>query len=134
MDEHLLRLQFADLMLDTRIYNGGATTSNALWAGVPVITHIGNHFVSRMSSSSLTAIGLSELIAQSMDEYEDIAVRLAKNPVELSALKERLWKNRHTEPLFDTPRFARNLEKAYKEMWKIFAAGEDPRHIKVEET
>jgi protein O-GlcNAc transferase len=133
LDEHLARLKLADLALDTRVYNGGATTSNALWAGVPVITLQGSHFLSRMSASSLSAIGLSELITHSLEEYEALAVRLACNPDELQAIRERLAKNRLTKPLFDTPRFARNLEKAYKEMWEIFLGGEKPRQIEVME-
>jgi predicted O-linked N-acetylglucosamine transferase (SPINDLY family) len=86
-----------------------------------------------MSSSILTAIGLPELIAQSLEEYEALAVRLARSPGELQMICQRLAKNRLTEPLFDTPQFTKNLEKAYKEMWKIFAAGERPRQIEVVE-
>lgn len=134
IDEHLARLGLADLALDTRIYNGGATTSNALWAGVPVITLQGSHFVSRMSSSILTAVGLAELVANSLEEYEALAIRLACTPDELQAIRERLAKNCLTEPLFDTPRFVRNLEKAYKRMWKSFQAGESFRQIEIVET
>jgi protein O-GlcNAc transferase len=133
LEDHLLRLQFADLMLDTRVYNGGATTSNALWAGVPVITLLGNHFVSRMSASSLTAIGLPELITHTLEEYESYVLRLARNPDQLQTIRQKIAKNRLVEPLFDTPRFVRNLEKAYKEMWEIFLAGERPRQITVSE-
>ncbi len=131
IDEHLKRLKLADLALDTQIYNGGATTSNALWAGVPVITLQGSHFASRMSASILTAIGLTELITYSLEEYETLAVRLTCNPEELQAIRQKLDKNRLVAPLFDTPRFVRNLETAYKEMWKIFLAGERPRQIDV---
>ena len=134
IDQHLARLKLADLALDTRIYNGGATTSNALWMGVPVITLQGSHFVSRMTASSLSAIGLPELITYNLKEYGALAVRLARNSDELQAIQEKLEKNRLTEPLFDTPRFVRNLEQAYKEMWEIFLAEENPRQIKVTET
>ena len=127
--DHLARLTLADLALDTRIYNGGATTSNALWAGIPLITLQGNHFVSRMSASSLTAIGLPELIVSSLEQYEALAVRLAKNKQELKMIKQKLEKNRMTEPLFDTPRFIKNLESAYRQMWDIYQAGESPRQI-----
>jgi len=133
-DEHLARLRLADLSLDTRIVNGAATTSDALWVGVPVITLQGGHFASRMSSSILTAIGLSELVTHTLEDYEAVAVRLARNPGELQAIRQRLEKNRLTEPLFDTPRFAGNLEKAYKEMWEIFLGGERPRQIEVAES
>lgn len=130
-EDHLGRLSLADLALDTRIYNGHATTSDALWAGVPVVALKGNHFASRASASLLTAIGLPELIVESLEEYKNLGVRLAKNPSELQAIRQRLAGNRSKEPLFDTPRFARNLETAYEEMWKIFLAGERPRRIEV---
>ncbi|QTA91412.1 tetratricopeptide repeat protein [Desulfonema magnum] len=126
-DEHLARHKLADLGLDTRIYNGHTTTSDALWAGVPVITLQGSHFASRVSSSLLTAIGLPELITYDPKTYERLAVRLANNPDELQAIRLKLEKNRLTEPLFDTPRFTRNLEKAYKEMWKL-----ETRNLKLE--
>ena len=133
IDEHLARLRLADLALDTRIYNGGATTSNALWAGVPVITMQGTHFVSRMTSSSLKAIGLPELITHSLEDYEALAVELAHDSGALEDLRQRLADNRLKEPLFDTPRFVNNLERAYKEMWRIFSSVERPRRIEVVE-
>jgi len=133
LEEHLSRLRLANLALDTRIYNGGATTNNALWAGIPVITLLGDHFTSRLSSSILKAIGLPELVTQSLEEYEALAVRLAHNPDELGTIWKKLSKNRLKAPLFDTSRFVVNLEKAYKEMWEIFLTGEDPRMIEVEE-
>ncbi|MBS1258674.1 MAG: hypothetical protein MAG551_01736 [Candidatus Scalindua arabica] len=131
--QHLERLRLADVALDTQIVNGAATTSDALWAGAPVITIQGGSFASRMSSSILTAIGLPELITQTIEEYEQIAVDLGRNPERLQEIRHKIAKNRLAEPLFDTPRFARNLEKAYKEMWKIFIAGEIPRRIEVVE-
>jgi protein O-GlcNAc transferase len=134
IEEHLSRLSLAKLALDTRVYNGGATTSNALWAGVPLITLEGGHFASRMSSSILTAVGLPDLITHSLEEYEALAVRLAQDRGELQTIRQRLAKNRLTEPLFDTPRFVRNLEKAYKQMYEIFVAGERPKQIEIGET
>ncbi len=131
--EHLARQKHADLVLDTRIYNGHTTSSDALWSGVPVITLQGNHFASRVSASLLTAVGLPELITHSLEAYEELAVRLGNSRSELHEIREKLSKNRFTEPLFDTPRFAKNLEKAYREMWKIFLAGEEPRRIEVKE-
>ena len=130
-DEHLSRLRFADLSLDTRIVNGHTTTSDALWAGVPVITLQGGHFASRVSSSVLAAIGLPELITHRLEEYEALAVQLARNPAQLQEIRRRLAENRLSAPLFDTPRFVRNLESAYREMWNIFSAGEKPRQIAV---
>jgi predicted O-linked N-acetylglucosamine transferase (SPINDLY family) len=133
-EEYLQRLSFSDLALDTRIYNGHSTTTDALWAGVPVITLKGDHFVSRASASILTAIGLSELIVDDLGEYRDLAVKLALNPVELQNIRQKLEKNRFKKPLFDTPRFVRNLESAYLEMWKIHLAGEQLRQIEVVES
>ena len=132
--EHLARMRLADLFLDTRIYNAHATASDALWAGVPLITLQGRHFASRVASSLLTAVGLPELITHSLDEYEALALRLAHDPEELAAIRDRLAANRLTEPLFDTPRFAKNLECAYKEMWRLYLNGEQPQRIEVVES
>ena len=132
--QHLARLKMADLALDSRVVNGAATTSDALWAGVPVITLIGTHFASRMSASILTAAGLPELIAHSIQEYEALVVQIASDRNKLSALRQKLAKNNLTEPLFDTPRFVDNLEQAYNRMWQIFRAGDKPRRFEVLES
>ena len=115
-DEHLARIKFADIALDTFIYNGHTTTSDCLWAGVPVITLKGNHFASRVSASLLTAIGLPELIAHSVKEYEKLAIDLATNPKKLLSIRYSLFSNRLTKPLFDTKLFVKNLEDAYVKM------------------
>lgn len=128
-EQHLERLVLADIALDTRIVNGMITTSDALWAGVPVITLQGGNFSSRASSSILTAIGLPELITQTLEEYKSLAINLAHNPDKLQKIRKKIAKNRLEKPLFDTPGFTRNIEKAYQEMWKIFVAGEKPRRI-----
>ncbi len=133
-DEHLARLGLADIVLDTRIYNGHTTTSDALWAGVPVITMQGSHFASRVSSSILTAIGLPDLITHSQGEYKTLTIELANNPTKLQEIRQRIAKNRMVAPLFDTPRFVKNLETAYKEMWNIFLEAETPRQIEVVES
>ena len=129
--DHLARLSWADLALDTRIYNGHTTTSDALWAGVPVIALEGTHFASRVSSSVLKAVGLAELVTKSLDEYEALALGLARDPKRLLAIREKVARNRREAPLFDTPRFVKNLERIYHEMWKIFVAREEPRQIEV---
>jgi protein O-GlcNAc transferase len=130
-EEHLARLRLADLAIDTRIVNGAATTSDALWAGVPVLTLQGSHFASRMSSSILSAVGLPELITYDIETYETLAVCLAQNPERLNSIRKKLAKNRLTKPLFDTLRFTRNLEKAYQKMMEIWQAGDEPRQIDV---
>jgi len=132
-EDHLARHRLAGLALDTRIYNGHTTTTDALWSGIPVVTLQGNHYASRASSSILTAIGLPELIAHSLTEYEQIAVRLATQPDAIRSIRQKLAKNRITNPLFNTPEFVINLEKVYKAMWEIFLAGKSPREVRIEE-
>ncbi len=129
--QHLSRLKWADLALDTRIVNGHTTTSDSLWAGVPVITIEGSHFASRVSSSLLRAVGLPELVADCLEEYEKLAVQLASHPSELNAVRQKLHINHLKKPLFDTARFVRNLELGYSEMWRIFLEGRAPTQIEV---
>jgi protein O-GlcNAc transferase len=114
--EHLERLRLADLMLDTLPFNAGATASDALWAGVPVLTCAGEAFAARMAGSLLRAAGLPELVTFSGEQYESKARELARSPQQLRALRQRLAENRSTLPLFDTGRFTRHLEAAYEEM------------------
>jgi predicted O-linked N-acetylglucosamine transferase (SPINDLY family) len=116
-DQHLARLGHADLMLDTPVVNAMTTASDALWAGVPVLSILGDSFPSRAGASILTAIGLPELIMPDLAAYEETAVRLATHHEEMAALKAKLAANRLTNPLFDTGRFIRNLETAYEELW-----------------
>jgi protein O-GlcNAc transferase len=120
-DEHLNRLQIAGLALDTRIVNGAITTSDALWSGVPVLSMQGSHFASRMSSSILSAIGLHEMVTTCLEEYEALAVRLAKFPGELMRMRKKLENNRKTKPLFDVPRFVRHLEEAYEKIMALIS-------------
>jgi predicted O-linked N-acetylglucosamine transferase (SPINDLY family) len=131
MDQHLARYRRADLFLDTVPFNAHATCSDALWAGLPVLTCAGDTFASRVAGSLLTAIGLPELITYSLAEYEARAIHLAQHPGELAALRARLSQNRLSGPLFDTPRFTRHLETAYQLMWEIYLRGEPPRQIEV---
>jgi protein O-GlcNAc transferase len=131
--EHLARLKSADLALDTRIVNGHTTTSDSLWAGVPVITLQGSHFASRVSSSLLCAVGLPELITDCLEDYEELAVQLASDSSRRNAVRQKLNMNRLKMPLFDTSRFVRNLELAYSDMWRIFLEGRAPTPIKVSE-
>jgi protein O-GlcNAc transferase len=132
-EDHLVRLQLADLALDTRIVNGAITTSDALWSGVPVITLQGSHFASRMSSSILSAAGLPEMVTHSLDGYETLGVRLAGETDELNAIRHRLVRNRLSVPLFDTALFVRNLEIAFEKMWDVYQCGDTPRPIRAGE-
>ena len=114
--EYLSRQRCADLALDTFYYNGGTTISDALWAGLPVVTRKGTTFAGRMAASLLQAIGLHELIARTAEEYEEVAFRLATERGLLDSVRQRLVHNRATSSLFDTAAFARNLEAAYRTM------------------
>ncbi len=124
--EHLGRLGMADLFLDTLPFNGGTTASDALWAGLPLLTCAGEAFAARMAGSLLHAAGLSELVTSGLDRYEATALRLAQQPGELQALRRRLHRNRGWAPLFDTDRFRRNLERAYEHMWQRHERGDEP--------
>ena len=124
--EYLARCPLADLVLDTLPFNGGTTTSDALWAGVPVLTCAGEAFAARMAGSLLTAIGLPELVTSTLDAYEALALRLAGDPALLAATRQKLARNRDTSPLFDTDRFRRSIEAAYTTMWERHQRGEGP--------
>jgi protein O-GlcNAc transferase len=130
-EEHLSRHRLADLALDTWTCNGHTTTSDALWAGLPVLTLKGKHFVSRVSASLLTAVGMEMLIAEDRTQYRDIAIKLAKNPDQLDRLKKKLRRNISLEPLFNTKQFSNNLEYAYLSMWSNYMAGNAPKSIHV---
>lgn len=132
--EHLARLPLAELFLDTRFVNAHTTGSDALWAGVPVLTCPGERFAGRVGKSLVSAAGVPELAVDSLAEYESTALRLARHPDELRSLRERLAAGRDTCPLFDTRRFVRDLEQAYRQMWALYRAGEAPRQIDVRET
>jgi predicted O-linked N-acetylglucosamine transferase (SPINDLY family) len=127
--EHLARQQIADLFLDTFPCNAHTTASDALWAGLPVLTLIGKSFASRVAASLLNAIHLPELITTTQEEYEQIAIELAKNSEKLAVIKQKLVNNRLTTPLFDTPLFTKNLEKAYAQMYERYQADLGPDHI-----
>jgi len=114
--EYLWRQRCADLALDTFYYNGHTTTSDALWAGLPVVTREGTTFAGRVAASLLQAIGLPDLITRTAEEYEELAFRLAMERELLDSVRQRLIRNRTTSSLFDTVTFAKNLEAAYRTM------------------
>jgi len=133
LEEHLARHRQADLFLDTFPYNAHTTASDALWAGLPLLTMKGESFASRVAASLLTAIDLPELITSSQEHYETLAIELATNPAKLKAIKVKLESNRLTTPLFDTPRFTKNLEHAYTKMYERYHAGLPPDNIYIED-
>ncbi|WP_448204755.1 O-linked N-acetylglucosamine transferase, SPINDLY family protein [Azospirillum sp. sgz302134] len=131
LPEYLARYRLADLFLDTAPVGAHTTASDALWAGLPVLTLRGEGFASRVAASLLRAVGLPELAVDSWAAYEAAALRLARQPDEVAALKARLAAGRERAPLFDTDRLARALERAYETMWAIHAAGDPPRAFAV---
>ena len=114
--EHLARHRAADLFLDTLPYNAHTTASDALWAGLPVLTCVGSSFAGRVGSSLLNAVGLPELITHTWSEYEARAIDLATHPEKLAMLKNKLWNNRLITPLFDSALLTRHIEAAYEKM------------------
>jgi protein O-GlcNAc transferase len=129
--DHLARHRLADLFLDTLPYNAHTTASDALWAGLPLLTQIGTTFAGRVAASLLNAIGLPELIAHSREEYEKLAVDLACHRENLVRIREKLESARLAAPLFDSARFTRGLEAAYEAMVRRYRAGLQPDHIDV---
>ncbi len=129
--DHLARYLRADLFLDTLYYNAHTTASDALWAGLPVLTCLGDSFAGRVAASLLLAVGLPELVTRSAAEYEAAALRLAADPAALSVLKAKLVGHRATAPLFDCALYTRHIEAAYRTMWERFRRGEKPDHIAV---
>jgi predicted O-linked N-acetylglucosamine transferase (SPINDLY family) len=115
--EHVARSAAADLFLDTFPYGAHTTANDALLVGLPVLTCAGETMVSRIAGSQLHAVGLPELVSESLAEYEALALRLATQPELLRALRERLARNRHTHPLFDMERYAHDFADAMERIW-----------------
>jgi protein O-GlcNAc transferase len=131
MEDHLARHRLADLFLDTLPYNAHATASDALWAGLPVLTCLGGSYASRVAGSLLTAVGLPELVTTSLAGYEALALELARDPARLGALRQKLERQRTTYPLFDTARLCRHIEAAYATMWETWRQNSAPRAFAV---
>jgi predicted O-linked N-acetylglucosamine transferase (SPINDLY family) len=130
--QYLSRYQVADLFLDTQPYNAGTTASDALKMGLPMLTLKGRSYQSRMGASILNALNLSELITDTPEEYEKLAIELATNPEKLKLIKDKLEINLSTAPLFDTKLFTKNIESAYKQIYDRSRKGQEPDHIYVE--
>ncbi|MBI2319969.1 MAG: tetratricopeptide repeat protein [Betaproteobacteria bacterium] len=131
--EHLARLRHADLALDTFFINAHTGASDALWAGVPLVTRMGQGFPARVAASVLTAARLPQLACSSAGAYVELAARLASHPVQLDSIREHLSSQRPSLPLFDTERFVRHLESAIEIAWRRHAEGGVPGHISVPE-
>jgi protein O-GlcNAc transferase len=132
LEAHLARYRLADLFLDTLPSNAHTTASDALWAGVPVLTCQGATFAGRVAASLLQAVGLSEMVTHSLAEYEEAALQLSVDATRLGAVRRKLEQNRRTHPLFDTDRFRGHIETAYTTMWDILQSGGRPKNFSVE--
>jgi protein O-GlcNAc transferase len=131
ISDHLARQRHADLFLDTLPYNAHTTASDALWAGLPVLTCLGETFAGRVAASLLKAIGRPELITTSLEDYEALALKLAREPSLSGSIKAKLAHNRDTYPLFNTARFTRHIEVAYATMWQRYQNGSAPQGFAV---
>ena len=132
MSDHLARQRQADLFLDTLPYNAHTTASDALWAGLPVLTCLGDTFAGRVAASLLKAIGLPDLITSSLEDYQALALKLVREPLLLASIKAQLARNRSTYPLFNTARFTRHIEAAYTTMWQRQQNDASPQAFAVE--
>lgn len=133
-DMHLARHRLAGLFLDTVPCNAHTTASDALWTGLPLLTCTGRTFPARVAASLLSAVGLPELVTHTLQDYEALAAQLAEDPGRLHALRARLSSNREALPLFDTPRYRRHLETAYRRIWLTHQRGGTPEAFDVERT
>ena len=131
MPEHLARHKLADLFIDTFPYTAHTTCSDALWAGLPVITRIGESFASRVGASLLYAIGLEELITKTKTEYENLAIKLATESGILKNIKNKLEKNKIKKPLFNTQLYTSNIETAYKKLYKNYHSNLAIKNIEI---
>jgi predicted O-linked N-acetylglucosamine transferase (SPINDLY family) len=133
-EQHLARMPAADLFLDTWPFNGGTTVSDALWAGVPVLTRAGEALASRMAGSLLHSLGLDELVTATAEHYERRALELALDPERLGELRRRVATARSNSPLFDTRRFTRHFESALLEAHRLRERDSDPQDIRIAPT
>jgi len=129
LPHHLARHRVADLFLDTSPCNAHTTASDALWAGLPVLTCIGESFASRVAASLLNAIELPELITTSKEQYVNTAIELATKPEKLNTIKEKLNRNRLTTALFDTQRYTKHIEDAFTQMYERYQTNLSPDNI-----
>ncbi|NBY08852.1 MAG: hypothetical protein EBQ84_13315 [Betaproteobacteria bacterium] len=119
LDLYLARYRLANLFLDTYPFNGGATVSDALWAGLPVLTYAGEAFSSRMAGSLLHAVDMPELVTHSISEYESMAIKIGQNEPLANQFKTKLDQNKRIKPLFDSPLFTKKLEEAFQKIYAL---------------
>ena len=131
MADHFARHRAADLFIDTLPYNAHTTASDGLWVGLPFLTLVGDTFASRVGASMLNAIGLPELITYSENEYKNKAIEIATNPILLKKIKKKLEKNKISKPLFDAKLFTKNVESAYKKIYKRYNSNMPTENIEI---
>jgi predicted O-linked N-acetylglucosamine transferase (SPINDLY family) len=119
----------ANLFLDTLPCNAHTTASDALWAGLPLITLVGETFAGRVAASLLNAVGLPELIAANPEGYEKLAIELGNNPIHYHSLRSKLQNSLLRSPLFDTPKYTKNLESLFEKMYERYQSNLSPDHI-----
>jgi predicted O-linked N-acetylglucosamine transferase (SPINDLY family) len=129
MDEHLARQRLADLFIDTFVFNAHTTATEALWAGLPIVTKIGEGFAARVAGSLLNAVGLPDLVTETEKEYEALILELATNPKKLTKIKEKLITNCFTQPLFKTKLYTKHLENGYLQAYENNFKGNMPQTI-----
>ena len=132
LEDHLARHRLADLFLDTLPYNAHTTAADALSMGLPVVTCLGKSFAGRVAASLLRAVGMPDLVTSSLGEYEELILRIARDPALLQELRDRLQRNKASYPLFDSDLYRRNIKSAYVTMWETWQRGEAPASFAVE--
>ena len=131
LDQHLSRLKLADLVLDTFPYNAHTTCSDSLRMGVPVLTLKGKSFASRVATSLLTSMSLSELVTEKLNDYEEMALKISNNPEMLDQLKDKILRNKENSNVFKPQIFTNNIEKSYKKVYQNFIDGFSPQDFKL---
>ena len=131
MEEHLARHKLADLFLDTFNFNAHTTASEALWAGLPIVTKTGNSFAARVAGSLLHAIDCPELITETKEEYESLILELATNPKKLLKIRDKIVDNRLSKPLFNSELYIENLENAYQKIYENYTKGNVPQIVNI---
>jgi len=130
--DHLNRIKLADLFLDTSPFNAHTTASDALRMGIPILTKIGDSFVSRVAASLLSALNLSELVVNTQEEYELLAINISTDPNKIQMIKDKLENNLQSESLFDTNLYTKSLEAAFRKIYELSISGIEPIDIKID--
>ena len=131
LDQHLSRLKFADLFLDTFPYNAHTTCSDAIRVNLPIVTKIGESFASRVSASLLKTIDMTDLITKNDNEYIQLSIDISKNSNLLDKIKKKMEENKSKSNLFKTNTFTKNLEKSYQKVYENYFKGLEPQNIEL---